>query len=227
MLKRLELSGFKSFHQKTSLDFSGGISVIVGPNGSGKSNVIDGIRWLLGERDAKNVRGAKSEDLIFSGTDKKARVGMAQASLFLDNSDKSLPIDFSEVAIVRKLYRDGSAECFINKSRMRLKDVVSFFAQAGLGTKGLAVINQGSSDAFVKATPEDRRGMLEEILGLRQYQLKKHDAELKLTSTKQNLEKAETAVNELLPHLRLLRRQAGKWEKRAAFAKELSDWENN
>jgi len=225
MLKRLELSGFKSFHQKTTLDFSEGISVIVGPNGSGKSNIIDAVRWLLGEREAKNVRGAKSEDLIFSGTNKKARVGMAQAALYLDNSSNSLPVDFSEVAVIRKLYRDGTAEYFINKSRMRLKDVVSFFAQAGLGTKGLAVVNQGNSDAFVKAAPEERRVMLEEILGLRQYRLKKHEAELKLTSTRHNLEKAETAVNELLPHLRLLRRQSNKWEKREVFAKELTTLE--
>lgn len=227
MLKRLELSGFKSFSKKTILDFSSGISVIVGPNGSGKSNIIDAIRWLLGERDAKNVRGAKSEDLIFSGTDKKARVGMAQASLYLDNSRKKIPVDFDEVGIVRKLYRDGVAEYFINKSKMRLKDVVGFFAQAGLGTKGMAVTNQGSSDAFVKSNPSERREMLEEILGLRQYRLKKHEAELKLSSAGQNLEKAETAVSEILPHLRLLRRQSKKWEKRTAFANELAELENN
>lgn len=227
MLKRLELAGFKSFHQKTALDFPSGISVIVGPNGSGKSNIIDALRWLLGEREAKNIRGAKTEDLIFSGTDKKARVGMARAALYLDNSGRILPLDFSEVAIARKIYRDGTAEYFLNQSRVRLKDLIDFFARSGMGAKGFSIISQGGSDAFIKAAPEERREMMEEILGLRQYQLKKREAELKLAGASQNLEKAEAAVGELLPHLRLLRRQADKWEKRAVFARELAGLENN
>lgn len=227
MLKRLELAGFKSFHQKTALDFPSGISVIVGPNGSGKSNIIDAIRWLLGEREAKNIRGIKTEDLIFSGTDKKARVGMARAALYLDNGGKTLPLDFSEVVIARKIYRDGAAEYFLNQSRVRLKDLIDFFARSGMGAKGFSIISQGGSDAFIKAAPEERREMMEEILGLRQYQLKKREAELKLAGAGQNLEKAGVAVSELLPHLRLLRRQTGKWEKRAVFARELADLENN
>lgn len=226
MLKRLELVGFKSFCHKTVLDFAAGITVIVGPNGSGKSNIIDALRWLLGEREAKSVRGAKSEDLIFSGTNQKARTGLAQAALYFDNSNNKLPMDFSEIVIVRKIHRDGSSEYLLNKSSVRLKDIVNFFAQSGMGTKGFSIINQGDGDLFIKASPQERREMMEEILGLRQYQIKKHESELKLKHTLQNLEKTQLAVYEIEPRLRILRKQANKWQKRAIFAGELRDLED-
>ncbi len=224
-LKSLELAGFKSFAQKTSLDFTAGITGIVGPNGSGKSNVIDAIRWLLGERDAKNIRGARVEDLIFAGTPQKARMGMAQATMTFDNSDHFFPVDYDEVSVSRRINRSGDSEYFLNESAVRLRDIVDFFAKARLGTRGLTIVNQGSADLFVRATPKERRTMVEEVLGLRQFQLKKHEAERKLVSTKFNLEKVRAMIDELMPHLRLLRRQASKYEKQAEVEKDLRDHE--
>ncbi|MDD5547383.1 MAG: AAA family ATPase [Candidatus Pacebacteria bacterium] len=225
-LKRLELLGFKSFAQKTVLDFPGGIAGIVGPNGSGKSNVIDSVRWILGEREAKNLRGVKAEDLIFAGTQKRPRMGMAQVSLTFDNSSGFFPVDYNEVTIVRRIDRDGISQYFLNKSEIRLKDIVEFFAKARLGTRGLAIINQGESDLFVKASPQQRREMIEEILGLRQYQLKKHEAERKLKNTTINAEKVKAMVEEIAPHLRFLKRQASKWEKLSDIEKDLKDSED-
>ena len=226
-LKSLELNGFKSFAQKTTLEFPKGITSIVGPNGSGKSNIIDAIRWLLGEREAKNLRGSKVENLIFAGTPKKPRVAMAQVALFFDNSSGFFPTDFSEVSVMRRVSRDGNSQYFINKSEVRLKDVVDFFARARLGTKGLAIINQGSSDLFVRVSPEERRVMIEEVLGLREFQLKKSEAERKLENTNFNLEKVKAMVEEVLPRLRMLKRQTAKWEKRSEVEKELNELENN
>src|SRR3989344_9465212 len=137
LLKSLELNGFKSFAQKTTLEFPAGITAIVGPNGSGKSNVIDCIRWLLGEREAKNLRGAKIEDLIWNGTSKRPRVSMAQAGLHFDNSSGFFPVDFKEVVVSRRVGRDGNSEYFLNKSEVRLKDIIDFFSRSRLGSKGL------------------------------------------------------------------------------------------
>ncbi len=220
-LKSLELVGFKSFAQKTSLDFTAGITGIVGPNGSGKSNVIDAIRWLLGERDAKNIRGARAEDLIFAGTPQKARMGMAQATMVFDNHDHFFPVDYDEVSVSRRISRGGDSEYFLNEAAVRLRDIVDFFAKARLGTRGLTIVNQGNADIFVRATPKERRTMIEEVLGLRQFQLKKHEAERKLVSTRFNLEKVKAMIDELMPHLRLLRRQASKYEKQAEVEKDL------
>ncbi len=225
-LKRLELQGFKSFAGKTVLDFpAAGVVGVVGPNGSGKSNIIDAIRWLLGEREAKNLRGLKSDDLIFSGGEGRARVGMAEAGIHFENISAG-PGDFAEVSVKRKIFRDGTSQYFLNKDEVRLKDAVDFFAGAKLGTKGLAIINQGNSDLFVRATPAERREMIEEILGLRQFQLKRHDAELKLKSTEVNLEKVSAMIEELMPRLKLLRKQAAKWAEHADIKKELCDLEN-
>lgn len=225
-LKSLELNGFKSFASKIILEFPKGITAIVGPNGSGKSNVIDAIRWLLGERDAKNLRGEKIENLIFAGTPKKARSGMAQVSLNFDNNSGFFSTEFSEVSVVRRVNRDGVSQYLLNKSEMRLKDIIDFFAKSRLGTKGLTIINQGNSDLFVRANPEERRIMIEEVLGLREYQLKKSEAERKLNNTNINLEKVKAMVEEVIPRLRMLKRQTSKWEKRAQVENELKELEN-
>ncbi|PIR89542.1 MAG: hypothetical protein COU07_01430 [Candidatus Harrisonbacteria bacterium CG10_big_fil_rev_8_21_14_0_10_40_38] len=224
-LKRLELVGFKSFASKVILNFPGGVTGVVGPNGSGKSNIIDAIRWLLGEREAKSMRSLKAEDLIFAGTPERPRVGFAQATIVFDNTSRFFPVDFHEVEIRRRIDRDGSSKYFINDSEVRLKDVIDFFAQSRLGTKGFTIINQGDADLFVRSTPKERRFMLEEILGLRQYQLKKHDAELKLKSTLSNMDKVKSLVDEITPHLKLLRKQASKWEKQSEVVAELTDLE--
>jgi len=236
LLKRLELNGFKSFASKTSLEFPAGITAIVGPNGSGKSNVIDAIRWLLGEREAKSLRGGRVEDLIFAGTEKRPRMGLASASLHFENlhllknkSEEKTGLwgsGISEVTVSRQVSRDGSSQYFLNRSEVRLKDLVDFFAQARLGSKGISVVTQGNSDIFIRVTPRERREMIEEILGLREFQIKKGDAERRLRNAEINLGKVSALIEEILPHLRSLKRQTGKWEKRGSLEEELKTLEN-
>lgn len=227
LLKKLELLGFKSFAEKAVLDFPEGVLAVVGPNGSGKSNVIDAIRWLLGEREAKNMRGAKAEDLIFSGTPTRPRAGFAQASMTLDNSSKFFPVEYEEVTVSRRIDRDGTSKYLLNNSEVRAKEILDFFAKSKLGARGLTIINQGQSDIFIKASEKERREMLEEILGLRTYQIKKHESELKLESTRINMDKAKALTEEILPHLKVLRRQAAKWEKHDEYKSELVNLEKN
>ena len=225
-LKRLELNGFKSFAQKTVLEFPAGITAIVGPNGSGKSNVVDAIRWLLGEREAKSLRGARVEDLIFAGTPKRARLGQAQASLHFENRGNFFPVDSAELVVTRQISRDGISKYFLNKSEILLRDLIDFFAKARLGSRGLVVITQGNSDVFIRSNPSDRREMIEEILGLREYQIKKSDAERRLKNSEVNLDKARALIEEILPHLRSLKRQTARWEKRGELEEELKNLED-
>ncbi|MCX6763444.1 MAG: AAA family ATPase [Candidatus Moranbacteria bacterium] len=215
-LKRLEISGFKSFAAKSALDFSfskngkKGITAIVGPNGSGKSNIADAARWAMGEQSMKNLRGKKSEDIIFAGSGKKARLGSAHATLYFDNSDKRIPIEFEEVAIARKIFRSGESEYQINGSRVRLQDVVDLLAKAGIGRESYCVINQGMADAVLSASPLERRTVIEDAAGVKHYQIKKERSIRKLELTKENLEKVESIIEEIKPHLRTLKRQADK-----------------
>ncbi|RJQ28992.1 hypothetical protein C4571_02420 [Candidatus Parcubacteria bacterium] len=225
-LRQLELNGFKSFAQKTTLEFPAGITAIVGPNGSGKSNIVDAIRWLLGEREARSLRGGKVEDLIFAGTPKRPRTGLAQASLHFDNTKKFFPVEFSEVVVTREVRRDGVSRYFLNKAEILLRDLVDFFAKVRLGSRGLVVVTQGNSDVFIEASPTARREMIEEILGLREYQIKKLDAERRLKNSQVNLEKVKALIEEILPHLRSLKRQTGRWEKREELAEELRTLED-
>jgi chromosome segregation protein len=219
--KKLELNGFKSFAGKTVLEFPAGIVAVVGPNGSGKSNIVDAIRWLLGERDAKNLRGGKGEDLIFAGTQKRPRVGVAQASLYFENKNKFFPVDFEEVVVSREIRRDGQSKYYLNKSEILLRDLIDFFARVRLGSRGMVIIGQGDSDMFIRATPLERREMIEEILGLREYQLKKADAERRLKNSRINLAQVTALIEEIVPHLRSLKRQTGRWERRGALEEEL------
>jgi chromosome segregation protein len=222
LLKKLELVGFKSFADKTILEFPKPITAIVGPNGSGKSNIIDAIRWLLGERESKNLRGAKTDDLIFAGSSKKSRMGLARATLYFENKNKFFPADFSEITISREVSRDGTSAYYLNKSEVRLKDLIDFLAKARLGTEGMIVVTQGNSDVFVRVSADERREMIEETLGLKEYRLKKSEAIRKLKNTKINLDKVRALIEEILPHLRSLRRQTSKWEKRGELEKELN-----
>ncbi|OGD29907.1 hypothetical protein A2833_01010 [Candidatus Azambacteria bacterium RIFCSPHIGHO2_01_FULL_44_55] len=226
-LKKLELSGFKSFAQKTTLEFPAGISAIVGPNGSGKSNIVDALRWVLGEQSFKHLRSKAGTDLIWAGSEKKPAQGKAHVALHFDNLDNFFPLDFSEVVIGRKVFKDGANEYYLNESQVRLKDVAELLARSRLGLRGHTIINQGSADSILKASPEDRRGILEEALGLKEFQLKKADAETKLAETRSNLEKARALVTEITPHLRLLRRQAEKFDRREELAASLSDAEDS
>ncbi len=219
-LKKLEINGFKSFANKTTLDFlpecniadggKCGITAIVGPNGSGKSNVADAIRWVIGEQSSKNLRGKKSEDLIFAGTDKKGRLGAASVTLYFDNSDKRIPIEFAEVSISRKVFRSGESEYLINGSRVRLMDIVDLLAKAGIGKDSYCVITQGMSDAVLNATPSERRTIFEDAAGVKQYQIEKERALRKLESTRENLVRVDALTTEIEPHLKNLRRQAEK-----------------
>jgi len=227
ILKRLELQGFKSFANKTILDFPSCLTAIVGPNGSGKSNIVDAFRWVLGEREAKQLRGGKLENLIFAGTPKKPAASVARVSLYFDNRNKNFPVDREEAVLSRRIDRSGVSQFFWNDEETRLKDLVTVLAKNRLGSRGLMVINQGESDIFVKSTPQERRMFIEEILGLREFRLKKDQAERQLEQSNINLEKAKAIVAELTPHLRFLRRQKTKWEKRTQLETELRELENS
>jgi chromosome segregation ATPase len=228
-LKRLEISGFKSFANKTTLDFSDsqdghrGVTAIVGPNGSGKSNIADSMRWIMGEQSMKNLRSKKSEDIIFAGSGKKARLGSAQATLFFDNADKKIPLDFSEVSIARKIFRSGESEYIINGSRVRLQDVIDILAKAGIGRESYSIINQGMADAVLNATPLERRSIIEDAAGVKQYQIKKERSLRKLDSTRENLDKVKSLVEEIKPHLRMLKRQAEKAAQSEGVFRELKE----
>lgn len=227
LLKRLEVQGFKSFADKINIELEQDITAVVGPNGSGKSNITDAIRWLLGEREARNLRGGKVEDLIFAGTKDRPRLGLAQATLYFDNSSGFFPVDYKEISISRKISRDGKSQIFLNKSEMRLKDIIDFFARARMGARGLTIVNQGESDLFINSTPMERREMIEEILGLKEYQLKKAEALRRLKNSLINLDKAKALMEELLPLLRVLKKQVAKYEGRVGIASELYELENS
>ncbi|MBI2591839.1 MAG: AAA family ATPase, partial [Candidatus Brennerbacteria bacterium] len=225
-LQRLELSGFKSFANKTVLEFPAGIAAIVGPNGSGKSNIVDALRWVLGEREARQLRSAKLENLIFSGSPTKPSLGLAQVALYFNNESRVLPFEFEEIVISRKADRSGLSEYYLNKAEVRFKDLAGILAQARLGASGLLIISQGDSDILVKSTAQERREMLEEVIGLRQYQLKKSEAERKLASTVINLDKAKAMIEEIKPHLRFLKKQTHRYERRGEILKELEVFQN-
>lgn len=236
-LKRLEITGFKSFANKTILDFSLAssesgasddvqgkvLTAIVGPNGSGKSNIADAIRWAMGEHSMKSLRSKKAEDIIFAGSGKKARLGSAQVTLFFDNSSKRIPLDFEEVTITRKIFRNGESEYLINNSEVRLQDVVDILAKTGIGKEGYAVINQGMSDAVLNVTPLERRFILEDAAGVKQYQIKKERSLRKLNSTADNLKNVGALVAEIEPHLRMLKRQADRAQKGEEISQNLKE----
>ncbi len=222
-LKSLQLSGFKSFAKKTTLEFTKGITAIVGPNGSGKSNIADAVRWVMGEQSIKTLRGKKSEDVIFSGSDKKARLGLAEVSLELDNSDKKVPINYGELLVSRRVYRSGESDYIINGAKSRLIDVNLLLTKANFGHRTYSVIGQGMIDNFLVATPQERKEFFEEASGVKQYQIKKNQALSKLENVWQNLSTLNIKIQEMEPQLRLLTRQVKKLEKRKVVEKELQD----
>ncbi len=207
-LKRLELQGYKSFANRTEFSFNGGITAIVGPNGSGKSNVVDAIRWALGEQSHTALRAKRTEDLIFSGSTERARLGLAEVSLVFDNSSHWLPIDYSEITITRRAYRSGENEYHLNGNRVRLRDVNELLSRAGLGRDASVVIGQGQVDAALSLRPEERRSLFEEAAGVRIYIDKREEALARLDETRRNLERLNDIINEIAPRLESLRRQA-------------------
>src|SRR3989344_2023415 len=225
-LKKLELHGFKSFASTAMLEFEHGISAIVGPNGSGKSNVADALRFVLGEQSMKSVRSKKMEDLIFSGSASKPRMNMASVAIHFDNSDKAFPLEFDSVVIRRKVFRDGENQYFINDAHVRLKDLAELIAKAHLGLKGYTIITQGMGDAILSASPKERREIMFEALGLKEFQMKKSEALLKLAQTRTNLDNAHNIVREIEPHLKFLKKQAEKIEERHHLEQKLKELES-
>ncbi|MGE5223793.1 MAG: chromosome segregation protein SMC [Omnitrophica WOR_2 bacterium] len=207
-LKSLELHGYKTFAALTQFEFAGTITAIVGPNGSGKSNVADSIRWVLGEQSYSLLRGKKTEDMIFSGSELRPRSGMASATIVFDNSDGWLPIDFTEVAITRRAYRDGDNEYLLNRQRVRLKDVSELLAQSGLAERTYTIIGQGLVDAALALKAEERRRLFEEAAGIGLHRSRREEALRRLEITLHNLERVEDIMAELQPRLRSLERQA-------------------
>ena len=207
-LKRLDLQGFKSFADKISLDFNGGITSVVGPNGSGKSNIADAIRWVLGEQSIKTLRGSKMEDIIFAGTEHRKPLGFAEVSITIDNSDSVLPIAFGEVTVTRRVFRSGESEYLINKTPCRLKDITELLLDTGLGRDGYSVIGQGRVDEILSSKSEDRRHIFEEASGIMKYKVRKLETEKKLELTRQNLERINDIIIELESQLGPLKEQS-------------------
>ncbi|MEA3339051.1 MAG: AAA family ATPase, partial [Chloroflexota bacterium] len=210
--KHLVLQGYKSFAAKTEFLFPTGITAIVGPNGSGKSNIADGIRWVLGERSMRALRGKSTADMIFAGGRRRARAGMAEVSLTLDNSDGWLPIDFSEVTIARRAYRSGDNEYIINGARVRLRDITELLAESGLSERTYTVIGQGLVDAALSLRPQERRSLFEEAAGISLYRTRREKAVERLDETGHNLERVHDIIIEITPRLRRLEREAAQVE---------------
>jgi len=221
MLKRLELSGFKSFARKTELVFDAPITAIVGPNGSGKSNIAESFRWGLGEQSLKSLRGKRGEDLIFNGAAQASRLNRASVSISFDNREKKFPVDYDEVTVTREVFRDGSNEYSINGTKVRLKDIYELLSAVSLGSTGHHIINQGEADRILNANIYERRGMIEEALGLRLYQWKIEESEKKLEKTEENIKQVESLRREIAPHLKFLKKQVEKIEKADEMRKEL------
>lgn len=218
-LKRVEIAGFKSFADRTELEFPTGVTAVVGPNGSGKSNIADAVRWVLGEQSAKSLRGAKMEDVIFAGSDSRKAVNYSEVSLTLDNSSSTLPIDFTEVTVTRRLYRSGESEYFINKSQCRLKDITELFMDTGLGKEAYSIIGQGKIEEVLSNKSEERRGIFEEAAGIVKYKTRKREAEKKLDETETNLIRISDIISEIEEQIDPLHEQA----KKARSYKELRE----
>lgn len=220
-LKALELHGFKSFADPIRLEFPGRITAIVGPNGSGKSNIAEAIRWALGEQSMSTLRVRRGEDLIFAGSDQRPRSGMSEVTLIFDNSDGELPLEFAEVALTRRAYRDGEGEYLLNGNRVRLRDIQELLGSTPLARRTYAVIGQGMVDEVLRMRPEERRAMFEEAAGIALYRMKREEALRRLEATRQNLTRARDLLAELTPRLNSLRRQAERAQQYEALRSQL------
>jgi chromosome segregation protein len=222
-LKQLDIVGFKSFAARTSTELLPGIVVVVGPNGSGKSNIADAVLWVLGEQSAKAVRARKPEEVIFAGSASRQPLGMAEVSLVLDNTDASLPIEYDEVRVTRRLYRSGDSEYLLNGSKVRLKDITQLLLHAGLSPDSYSVISQGSIDELILQRPDERRIAFENVADIRRHQLRLNDTRNKLTATEANLVRVQDVLAELTPHVKRLKGQADRAARAETFRAELHD----
>jgi chromosome segregation protein len=224
-LKKIEMKGFKSFADNITLEFKNCITSIIGPNGSGKSNIADAIRWVLGEQSLKNLRGSKSQDIIFAGTQFRKALSFAEVTLTLDNSDRSLDVDFDEVSICRRLYRSGESEFYINKSKCRLKDVVNLLLDTGIGKDGYSVIGQGKVEELLSAKSEERRNIFDEAAGIMKYKVRKAEALSKLEKTEENLSRINDIITEIGSGLATLEEKAKKARTYLDLRQKLKDYE--
>ena len=227
-LKRLEMIGFKSFAQRTVIEMNPGITAVVGPNGCGKSNIVDALRWAMGEQSARHLRGHQMEDVVFNGSDSLPATGMAEVSITFDNEDNRGPAEyanFSEIMVSRRLFRSGESEYAINKVTCRLKDVIELFLGTGVGSKAYSIVEQGKVDELVNSKPEERRGLIEEAAGTSKYKSRKMVAEKKLERTQQNLLRLNDIVREIERQIRSMELQAKKAERYRALRSELKEKE--
>ncbi|MBL8606175.1 MAG: AAA family ATPase, partial [Myxococcales bacterium] len=226
-IKRLEMCGFKSFVDRTVVNFEHSVMGIVGPNGCGKSNIVDSIRWCMGEQSAKHLRGRSMEDVIFNGSESRPAADMAEVTLTFENDDPTdVPLeykDYAEIAVTRRLYRTGDSEYLINKTPVRLKDVTDLFLGTGVGTKAYSIVEQGKIGLIVSAKPEDRRMLIEEAAGITKFKSRKRQAEKKMELTQQNLLRVGDIVAEIERNLGSLKRQAAKAERYLSYRNELED----
>src|ERR1700758_767692 len=220
-LKSIELAGFKSFAHRTTLNLHRGVSAIVGPNGCGKSNVLDAIRWALGEQSAKALRGGEMADVIFSGTDTKQAVGVAEVSLTFAECEKDLGVEYNEVNITRRVYRDGRSDYLLNRVPCRLKDIQMLFMDTGIGRSAYSIMEQGRIDQILSARPEDRRAIFEEAAGVTKYKAQKKEALRKLEYTDANLLRLADIMKEVKRQIGSLQRQAGKARRYKALFDDL------
>src|SRR5690625_60277 len=212
-LKRLETVGFKSFADRIEIDFVPGVTAVVGPNGSGKSNITDAIRWVLGEQSVRSLRGARMEDIIFQGSDTRNPLNVAEVTLVLDNEKQTLPLDYKEVSVTRRVYRSGNSEFYINKQVCRLKDIVDLFMGSGLGREAFSIISQGKVEDVLSSKSDERRTIFEEAAGVLKYKQRKIKAEYKLAETAENLNRVEDIIYEIDQQREPLQKQVETAEK--------------
>ena len=227
-IKRIEITGFKSFVERTVLDFEAGITSIVGPNGCGKSNVVDAIRWVMGEQSARNLRGKMMEDVIFGGSESRKPLGMAEVSLILENADGLAPAafrEYAEIQVTRRLYRNGESDYLLNKAACRLLDITELFMDTGVGTRAYSIIEQGKIGMIINSKPEERRGLIEEAAGVTKYKARKKTALRKIEATRQNLLRLGDIVSEVRRQMNNLKRQAQRAQRFREFREELRDIE--
>src|SRR5690348_770742 len=223
MLKRLDLVGFKSFADKTTFEFASGVTAVVGPNGSGKSNIVDAVRWVLGEQSAKSLRGGEMADVIFNGSTTRRSVGMAEVTMTFDNSRRILAIDGDEVQITRRVYRDGEGEYLINHQPSRLKDIKELFLGSGAGADAYCIIEQGRVDVFLQASTRERRTVFEEAAGISRFKAKKIETLRKLERVDQNLQRARDILDEVEKQLRSVKLQAAKAQRYQEYSNRLKE----
>ncbi len=226
-LKKLEIYGFKSFAERVEMTFDQGITGVVGPNGSGKSNISDAVRWVLGEQSAKTLRGGRMEDVIFGGTEKRKKLAWCEVILTIDNEDRALPIDFAEVAVMRRVYRNGDSEYMINRNACRLKDIVDLFRDTGIGKEGYSLIGQGRIDEILSVKSEDRRQVFEEAAGIVKFKTRKNEAEKRLENTSANLSRVQDIITELEARLEPLKEQSASAREYLQLRDELKGLELN